>query len=207
MLFYPPERGFVSWQERFRRIRELAREQEAGERERKKLERKRLHDMRGERRKVVRELAPRVQGVCREFSRGVQGRMSKYRTEDWRYNNFGWNLQMKFGGIRVRGWPWLRDPDRPLMPRGIWLQYLDPEGVAVVDVRRTRGTKLNGGENPTAPGYYYWHLHEDDSRCAFGYFLALDGFTEEKLAKNLERIGLDLLRFGSEDFSRPSVRV
>jgi hypothetical protein len=190
----------VSWQERFRKIRDIADKQEAGERQRLRDEKKRLQEILKERRKTIRTLAPEIQKVCKQFNRGVRGKMTKHKPKEWSKVNFGWNLQTDFGGVRVRTWPWLRDPGKPLPVRGLWLQYLGPRGTSTVEERRARGTRLNDGENPTASGHYYWPLAYNDSHCTFGYFLSLDGFSEEKLARNLERIGHDLLRFSSEDF-------
>ena len=190
----------MSWQQRFRKIRELADKQEASDKERAQAKEKQLKGMLKDRKKTVGTLAPQAEKICRQFGRGVKAKTTKYKSKEWAKVNFGWNLQTDFGGVRVRTWPWLKDSSKPLPVRGIWLQYLGPRGTSTVDSRRARGTRLNDRENPTSTGYYYWHLPYSSDHCTLGYFLSLEGFSEEKMAKNLEKIGHDLLRFSSEDF-------
>ncbi len=194
----------MTWQERFRSIRELAEKQEAHEKEREKEERERLRRMKKEREKEVKGLASMVRKVCVEFARGVDGKIDRHKPKEWGRENFGWNIQAKFGGVRVRAWPWVRDPARPLPLRGVWLQFLDPNGYWMVDERRVRGTGLGPKENPAGNGYYYWRANGYEGRCAFGYFMSLDGLSEEKLVRSLERIGQDLLRFTWDELRVPS---
>jgi hypothetical protein len=189
----------MSWLERFRKIRELADKQEAEQRKRVSEERKREHNILDERRKTVKKNAPKIERTCKQFSRGVKGKMVKYKSSEWRKLNFGWNLQADFGGIRVRAWPWLREAQKPKQLRGVWMQYLSPRGLSTVDAKKTRGVELKGKSGPTSSGYYYWPLSYNENYCTFGYFLALDDFSPEKMSRALEKVGHDLLTFSWED--------
>jgi hypothetical protein len=200
----PRKGALLTWQERFRKIRELAEKQEAGEHERLMMERKRIREQRKERQRQVKELAPTARKVCVEFARGVDGKIEKHRPKEWGKENFGWNIQRKFGGVRVRVWPWVRDPEKPLAVRGIWLQFLDPEGSWMISEKLAQGTRLEPKENPGGSGYYYWQANGYVDTCAVGYFLALDGFSEEKLARSLEKVAHDLLRFNWDEPSKVS---
>ena len=168
-----------------------------------------------ERRKLVRELAPRIEKVCKQFSHGVRGRMKPYKVDDWRKGNIAWRLQMDFGGIEVEAWPWLYEMNKPRLLRGIWLQYLGPDGEELVWEAKAKGTKLGhyyelGREGASSSQYYSWIQTQGGvgydfhaGPCIFGYFLSLSDFTEERLAAMLEEIGYDLVRrLNRRDFSR-----
>ncbi len=189
----------MSWLEQFKKIRELADKQEAAQRELIREERERERSIIDERRQNVKALVPPIETTCTQFCRAVQGKMTRYKSDEWGKLNFGWNLQADFGGIRVRTWPWLREASAPRQLRGVWLQHLSPQGSSTVAAKRARGTRLKKKESPTSSGYYCWPLSHDASRYTFGYFLPLEGFSDEELAKTLETIGHDLLKFHRED--------
>lgn len=205
----------MSWQERFRSIRRLADEQQRQEKEQMNRDRKSAEGLVNERRKVVRSLSPRIERVCKQFNRGVKGKMRPYKVDDWGKGNVAWRLQMNFGGVEVETWPWLYEISKPRLLRGIWLQYLGIGGEELVSEAKVKGTRLGhyyelGREGASSSGYYYWiqtrggvGYDYHTGPCIFGYFLSVGEFSEETLATILEEIGYDLVkRLSRHDFSR-----
>ena len=199
----------MSWQERFRKIKQAADEKQNQERLRIEQDRRSAENLISERRKRVRALTPRVEKVCKQFNRAVKGHMKPYKIDDWGKGNVAWRLLMNFGGIEVESWPWLYDSNKPRLLRGFWLQYLGPDGEELVSEAKVKGTKLEhyyelGREGASSSDYYYWiqtSFHKGP--CIFGYFISLNDFNEERFAAILEEIGYDLVkRFHHSDFSR-----
>ncbi len=199
----------MGWQERFRNIRLLADEKLRKEEEQIRHERENAESVIITRRKLVRSLTPRMEKVCKQFNHAVKGRMRPYRVESWSKGNVGWRLQMNFGGIGIETWPWLHDANKPRLLRGIWTQYLGPDGEELVSESGVKGQELAhyyelGRDGASASGYYYW-IPTDYAGdfCVLGYYLAREDFNEETLASILEDIGLDLVqRLTHADFSR-----
>jgi hypothetical protein len=199
----------MGWQERFRNIRQLADERLRQESERVKQDRQSAEDLVSDRRQLAKSWAPRIEKVCKTFSGGVKGRMRPYRVESWSRGNAGWRVRADFGGINVETWPWLHDTSKPRILRGLWLQFLGPNGEELVSESKAKGIRLDhnyelGREEASSSGFYYWKPADSISAlCVSGYFLAKDDFTEESLADALEEMGLDLVkRLSASDFSR-----
>jgi hypothetical protein len=209
----------MGWPERFRNIRQLADKRLRQEQERGKQDRHSADDLVRERRKFVEAWAPRVEKGCRQFTNGVKGRMKPYRVETWGRGNIGWRLQADFGGIGLETWPWLHATINFRFLRGLWLQFLGPDGEELVSEAKAKGRKLDhfwelGGEGAYSSAYYYWNQADSipfswnkadsiSTLCVSGYFMARNDFSEERLANVLEEMGLDLVtRLSPADFSR-----
>jgi len=205
----PIGRRSMGWLERFRAIRDLADERVRQEKARIKPDKKSAESVVDERKRMVKGLTRRVEKVCKEYARGVKGRMKPHRVDDWTKGNFGWRVQADFGGIEVGTWPWVYELSKPRILRGLWLQYLGPRGEPAVSDFRVKGTKLDhyyelGRESANEAGYYYWAQSNTlRAPCFLGYFLPVKDVTDERLAEILEEIGLDLVkRFSRPDFHR-----
>jgi hypothetical protein len=211
----------MGWPERFRNIRQLANKRLRQKKERGKQDRHSAVDLVRERRKFVEAWAPRVEKVCRQFTNGVKVQMKPYRVETWGRGNIGWRLQSDFGSIGLETWPWLHTTIKPRFLRGLWLQFLGPDGEELVSEDKAKGRKLDhfwelGNEGASSSAYYYWNQvdsipfswNQADSistLCVSGYFMARNDFSEERLASVLEEMGLDLVTsLSPTDFSRLS---
>lgn len=195
-----------SQRESLEKIRHQADERARLARRRVRDNRKSAENLANDRRKLARKLAPRMERVCKKFSRGVRGSMKPCRLDHWSKGNAAWCLQTAAGGIEVQTWPWVLDKSKPRLLRGIWMQYVGPDGQELVSESKVSGTKLDhsyelGEGTASSSGYYYWiHTHDGTyydfhtGPCVFGCFLSLKDFSEERLASALEEIGRHILQ-------------
>lgn len=192
----------MRWKERFQKSRQLVDNSKRVQKEKKKQlqkDRKAIADLLKARKKAVRSLTPNIEKVLRQYNRAVKGEMVKLRAKDWNLGNAGWILSMQFGGIKTELWPWITDKEKPRLLRGLWLQYLGPNGKTLLAEPKVRGTKLRrsfelGTEGAYWKGYYYWIEGDTVTRphCTFGYFLPIADFDENTLATLLEEIGYEI---------------
>ena len=194
----------MGWKDRFQVSRGMvdrSKEIEKSRIKQIKHDRKSTSNLLIERKKAVGKFAPHVEKVLKQYHRAVKGNMTKLKPREWDIGNAGWILQMWFGGVKAEIWPWVSDKDKPRLLKGVWLQFLGPNGENLIVESTVEGKKLGryyelGTEEAYWPGYYYWIVSGMSTRphCAFGYFIPLDEFSEEKLAKVLDDISYNLPR-------------
>ncbi len=192
----------MGWKDRFLGSRQLVDKSKDVHRARVqqiKKDREFTENLLKERKKAVRQLAPRIEKVLRQYNRAVKGNITKIRSKDWALGNSGWILIMQYGGVKAEIWPWVQDKDKPRLLRGLWLQYLGPKGQTLIIEGKVKGTKLGrayelGTEAASWKGHYHWLEGDMFTRphYAFGYFIPLDEFDEDLLATILEDIGYEL---------------